>query len=120
MFSLLTYIALIVGINCAFACTPLITLPTGDLWSPVSLVVGFVFVVRDFAQRRLGHHVLWGMLAGCIISWLLASPELALASALHKLETGVAAAPMPQDPRLEPVSAMMLAMAPVVLLGAPT
>ncbi|MBQ4568087.1 MAG: hypothetical protein IJA79_08190 [Desulfovibrio sp.] len=82
MFSLLTYIALIVGINCAFACTPLITLPTGDLWSPVSLVVGFVFVVRDFAQRRLGHHVLWGMLAGCIISWLLASPELALASAL--------------------------------------
>ena len=82
MFSLLAYVGLIVGINCAFACTPLIALPTGDLWSPVSLAVGFVFVVRDFAQRRLGHHVLWGMLAGCVISWGLASPELALASAL--------------------------------------
>ncbi|MBE6482530.1 MAG: zinc metalloprotease HtpX [Actinomyces ruminicola] len=40
---------------------------------------------------------------------VLTNDPLALASALHKLETGVAAAPMPQDPRLEPVSAMMIA-----------
>ena len=32
-----------------------------------------------------------------------------MASALHKLETGVARAPMAQDPRVEPVSAMMIA-----------
>ncbi|MDR3362672.1 MAG: hypothetical protein LBO64_07520 [Desulfovibrio sp.] len=81
MVSLFTYMALIVGVNCAFAVTPLIALPDGSLWPPVSLAVGFVFVVRDFAQRRVGHHVLWAMLVGCIASWYMATPQLALASA---------------------------------------
>ncbi|EEH65058.1 MAG: zinc metalloprotease HtpX [Actinomyces urogenitalis] len=40
---------------------------------------------------------------------VLTGDPLALASALHKLETGVAAAPMAQEPRLEPVSSMMIA-----------
>lgn len=81
MLSLLTYIGLIAGVNWAFAIIPLVELPGGDLWSPAALIVGFVFVVRDFAQRRVGHHILWAMLAGCAISWIMASPQLALASA---------------------------------------
>ena len=81
MYSLFTYMALIVGVNWIFAVTPLLELPTGELWSPASLIVGFVFVVRDFAQRRVGHHVLWAMLVGCAVSWWMASPQLALASA---------------------------------------
>ena len=81
MFSLFTYIALIVGVNFAFTVTPLIPLPNGEMWAPLSLIVGFIFVVRDFAQRRVGHHVLWGMLVGCVVSWFMASPQLALASA---------------------------------------
>lgn len=81
MFTLLVYIALIAGANWIYEVTPLVTLPGGDLWSPVDLMVGFVFVVRDFAQRRVGHHVLWAMLAGIVLSWLMVSPELALASA---------------------------------------
>ena len=40
---------------------------------------------------------------------VLTGDPLALASALHTLETGVAAAPMAQEPRLEPVSSMMIA-----------
>ncbi len=60
---------------------PLITLPGGELWSPISLVVGFVFVVRDYAQQRIGHHILWAMLIGCALSWFFATPTLALASA---------------------------------------
>lgn len=40
---------------------------------------------------------------------VLTNDPLALASALKRLETGVAAAPMRQDPKLEPVSAMMIA-----------
>lgn len=81
MFSLFTYVALIAGVNWAFSVIPLVELPGGDLWSPAALIVGFVFVVRDFAQRSVGHYVLWGMLAGCLISWWMASPELAMASA---------------------------------------
>ncbi|AMD86572.1 protease HtpX [Actinomyces radicidentis] len=40
---------------------------------------------------------------------VLTNDPLALASALRKLETGVAARPMAQDPKAEPVSAMMIA-----------
>lgn len=57
-------------------------LASGDFWSPVDLIVGFVFVVRDFAQRKVGHHILWGMIAGLLISWWVVSPELAFASAM--------------------------------------
>ena len=81
MFSLITYILLIVGVNWAFSVTPVIPLRNGEVWAPLSLIVGFIFVVRDVAQRRVGHHILWGMLAGCAISWKLASPGIALASA---------------------------------------
>lgn len=81
MFTIFVYIVLIACINWIYEFTPLITLPGGDLWSPIDLIVGFVFVVRDFAQQRVGHHVLWAMLAGIAISWAIVSPELALASA---------------------------------------
>lgn len=80
MLSLFTYIAMIAGINWLYELTPLVRLTSGDLWSPVDLIVGFVFVVRDFAQRKIGHHILWAMLAGIIISWWTVSPQLALAS----------------------------------------
>lgn len=82
MFTVIVYIALIVGVNSLFEITPPLQLPGGELWSPVALIVGFVFVVRDFAQRRVGHHVLWAMLAGCAVSWIMASPRLAFASCL--------------------------------------
>ena len=81
MLHLFVYILLILCINVAFAYTPLIQLPGGELWPPLSLAVGFVFVVRDYAQQRVGHHILWAMLLGCALSWFFASPELAIASA---------------------------------------
>lgn len=81
MLHLILYVLLILIVNVAFAYTPLIPLPGGDMWPPLSLAVGFVFVVRDYAQQRVGHHVLWAMLFGCALSWFLASPDLALASA---------------------------------------
>lgn len=82
MIILLSYIALIAGVNWAFAVIPPLQLPGGDFWPPASLIVGFIFVVRDFVQRRTGHNVLWAMLAGIILSWWMASPEIALASAI--------------------------------------
>lgn len=80
MFSLLLYIASVVLVNYAFDAAPLVTLPGGELWPPISLVVGFVFVIRDFAQRECGHWVLAAMLAGGLLSWLMATPAIALAS----------------------------------------
>lgn len=82
MLTVLTYILLIAGVNWLFDVTPLVELPSGDFWPPVALVAGFVFVVRDFAQRKAGHNILWAMLAGIIISWHMASPQIAMASAL--------------------------------------
>ncbi len=81
MLILVAYMALIAGINWIYEITPLVTLPGGDLWSPVDIIVGFVFVIRDFAQRRVGHYVLLAMLFGIILSWLTVSRELAFASA---------------------------------------
>jgi uncharacterized PurR-regulated membrane protein YhhQ (DUF165 family) len=75
------YIALIVAVNYAFIVVPLVELPDGTMWPPVALAVGFVFVVRDFAQREIGHKVLLAMLVGVMISYFMASPFVATASA---------------------------------------
>jgi len=46
------------------------------------LFVGFVFVARDFAQREVGHKVLLAMLVGVAISYYMANPFVATASAV--------------------------------------
>lgn len=79
--STLTYIALIVAVNWGFTVVPLIKMPGGEMWPPMSLVVGFIFVVRDFAQREVGHKVLIAMLIGAALSYVMASPYVAAASA---------------------------------------
>lgn len=76
----LLYIFTVVLVNFSFDMVPLLSLPGGEMWSPVSLVVGFVFVIRDYAQRAVGHYVLAAMLAAGAASWFLASPETAVAS----------------------------------------
>ncbi len=75
------YIALIVAVNVAFSVVPLVELPGGTMWPPVALLVGFVFVARDFAQREVGHKVLLAMLVGVAISYVMADPFVASASA---------------------------------------
>lgn len=68
------YLATIVAINAAFAWRP----ELNALWS---IAVGFVFVTRDLAQRSIGHYVLVVMGVGVVLSYFLASPFVALASA---------------------------------------
>ncbi|MBL6932758.1 MAG: VUT family protein [Rhodospirillales bacterium] len=75
------YVALIVAVNYAFIVVPLVKLPDGTMWPPVALLVGFVFVARDFAQREIGHKVLLAMLVGVAISYFMANPFVATASA---------------------------------------
>lgn len=74
------YVFSVVAVNYAFTVVPLLQLPGGEAWSPVALFVGFIFVIRDYAQRAVGHWVLPAMLAGGVISWFMATPDVALAS----------------------------------------
>lgn len=76
----LLYIFTVVLVNYAFDLVPVLTLPGGEVWSPVALIVGFVFVIRDYAQRAIGHYVIPAMLVAGAISWFMASPETAKAS----------------------------------------
>jgi hypothetical protein len=82
------YIILIVAVNYGFSVSPLVRLPDGTMWPPISLIVGFVFVARDFAQREVGHRVLLAMLPGAGISYFMASPMIAVASAAAFLVSG--------------------------------
>lgn len=80
----LVYVALIPFVNWSFSWAPSIPLAgMGDiLFNPVTIVTGLVLVVRDFAQREMGHKVLVAMGLGVIWSAVLAGPELAIASGL--------------------------------------
>ena len=52
------------------------------MFAPMSLLVGFIFVWRDMAQREIGHRVLLAMGVGAILSYLLADPFVAFASVI--------------------------------------
>lgn len=75
----LTYIVLIVLLNTLFTYIPL-TNVFGSEVSPMDWTVGVVYVLRDFAQRELHHKVIIAMFLGSILSYGLASKEMAIAS----------------------------------------
>ena len=74
------YVALIVAVNYGFTVAPMVALPGGEMWPPISLAVGFIFIARDYAQREIGHRVIIAMLAAGILSYIMASPFVAVAS----------------------------------------
>ncbi len=76
----LVYIAIIPLVNWSFTWAPNITLMEGWSFNPVTVVTGLVLVVRDFAQREIGHRVLIAMVIALGLTVWLAGPELALAS----------------------------------------
>jgi len=71
------YVAAIALVNVGFMYLPMV-----HGWPPSSVAVGLVFVLRDFAQREIGHRVLLAMAVGLVLSYSLASMALAVASAL--------------------------------------
>lgn len=73
------YLVAIVLVNYIFAHTTPLETPFGFL-PPATFVVGVVFCLRDFVQRRYGHKCLLFMLAGCGLSFWMASPVVATAS----------------------------------------
>ena len=68
------YVGSVTAINVAFARAP----QYDWAWA---ILVGFIFVARDYCQRRMGHWVVLLMVLGIGLSYLLASPFVAFASA---------------------------------------
>ena len=77
----IAYIVSIVAVNIGFVYIPPVPL-LGEMFPPMSLVVGLIFIARDFAQREIGHKVLGAMAVGAILSYLMADPFVAIASVI--------------------------------------
>lgn len=78
--AMLLYVAFVLGVNLGFSYVPMVPTPIG-LLSPMAFVVGGIFVVRDYAQRKVGHLVVVAMVIGIVLSYLMADPFVAIASA---------------------------------------
>jgi uncharacterized PurR-regulated membrane protein YhhQ (DUF165 family) len=73
------YVVSIVALNKLYVALPMVSTPMGD-FSWANLVVGAVFVLRDYAQRSIGHYVLLATLAAGIATWFAVDPFVAVAS----------------------------------------
>jgi uncharacterized PurR-regulated membrane protein YhhQ (DUF165 family) len=74
-----TYILAIVLVNKLFVVVPAVPTPLGDLYL-ASVLVGVVFVLRDYAQREVGHRILIATAIAGVITWWMTSLDLAVAS----------------------------------------
>ena len=75
----LAYVVSILTVNIGFVYIPPVPL-LGEMFPPMSLVVGLIFILRDFAQREIGHKVLIAMGIGAVLSYFMADPFVAVAS----------------------------------------
>jgi uncharacterized PurR-regulated membrane protein YhhQ (DUF165 family) len=80
--ALTVYVAAIVAANVATAHWGLVPVGFGLLVTAGTYAAGFALLARDFLHRYGGIWWVWaGITAGITLSWFLASPALALASA---------------------------------------
>ena len=75
----LAYVVSILIVNIGFVYIPPVPL-LGEMFPPMSLVVGLIFILRDFSQREIGHKVLIAMAIGAVLSYFMADPFVAVAS----------------------------------------
>lgn len=75
----LCYIAFVVLINIFYVHMPYWSI-AGSPFSTGDMIVGAIYIFRDFAQREIKHKVLLAMFVAGIISYFLASPAMAIAS----------------------------------------
>lgn len=74
-----SYILFILIVNVCFTYLPSVHIG-GNLISAGDFLVGFIYLIRDFAQRQIGHWVILAMLMGTALSFWLADPIIANAS----------------------------------------
>ncbi|KKL06106.1 hypothetical protein LCGC14_2599320, partial [marine sediment metagenome] len=73
----LLYVASIVLVNYAFSVLPILSLGASVVIPSATILVGLIFVIRDFAQREVGHYVILAMLLAGALSYFLADPTIA-------------------------------------------
>lgn len=73
------YIVSIVAVNWMFLSLPAIPTALGDIYY-ANFVVGAIFVVRDYAQRQVGHYILLATLLVGILTYFMVDPAIAVAS----------------------------------------
>ncbi len=75
------YLFLIPFINWCFEHVYTFKLAGGGDWNPMTIVTGLVLVVRDFAQREIGHWIFLFLAIGLMLSIYTSSADVALGSA---------------------------------------
>ncbi len=73
------YVAAIVAVNWMFTAIAPWPTPMGDLYL-ANVVVGFIFVLRDYAQREVGHYILFFTAVAGVLTWFMVDPAIAIAS----------------------------------------
>ena len=73
------YVVAIVAVNWMFTAIAPWSTPLGDLYL-ANVVVGFIFVLRDYAQREVGHYILFATAAAGVLTWFMVDPVIAVAS----------------------------------------
>ena len=73
------YIGSIVLVNWMFLALPAVPTALGDIYY-ANFVVGAIFVLRDYAQRQIGHYILLATLVGGALTYVMVDPVIAAAS----------------------------------------
>ncbi|MEM6901201.1 MAG: hypothetical protein AAF583_15705 [Pseudomonadota bacterium] len=80
------YVALIPFVNWTFGFADQVMQPVpfvkDAMFNPITIVTGLILVVRDFAQREMGHRILLVMAMAIGWSFYYAFPPIAIASAV--------------------------------------
>lgn len=75
----ISYILFVVIINSSYPYFPFLSIK-GAPFSTGDMIVGAIYVFRDFAQREIKHYVIFAMLIGILISYIFADKDIAIAS----------------------------------------
>lgn len=73
------YIVFVLLLNTAFVYLPYVHVGANS-FSTAEPFVGFIYVMRDFAQREIGHFVILAMCIAAFLSYMMADYTIALAS----------------------------------------
>lgn len=77
--STILYIVMVILINVGYSNLPTLTI-FGAPFASGDLITGSIYIVRDFAQRSIGHRILYAMIVASFISYFLSDKSVAIAS----------------------------------------